>query len=164
MAIHAALTPTDVGYFTTVATVIPVLLLASVVQVNTLGRGGKVLISQAERAGMAASVLMIFHGGFGEGVFFSRLFKAIGRALVIGAVLAVCVPAAAEVAAVLALAHDRAWSFSKPLTETGLFVAGVAVLGPLLYALTAHRPPKVGGSDDGNAGADSAASSAVPSQ
>ena len=121
-----SLTPTAIGYYTAVATVIPVLLVAAVVQLAAFGR-------QAFKYLAEATVAVLLAGIYSNAS--SRLVSVIVKftlALIfalLGLLLAlIMVPAAGETAAFVALSRDGSSSLDRFLTVSGLVASGLAVV------------------------------------
>jgi hypothetical protein len=149
MPVFAALTATQVGFFTTVATVIPVLLLGYVVGVGSM-------LQSAGRTKEQASALpdagprpplpyrlggLLLHPSQLPGPV--RFFAAVAVAVV-----AVSLPVRAEYAAVNALYIDRAPKGYARSCIDGLIVAFAAILVPLLvvyaqgaFGVIRRQPP-----------------------
>jgi hypothetical protein len=135
----ASLTATEVGFFSVVATVIPVFLLAYLIQ---LGKTVDVLRPRVESGWRKYFGMAVLIGvqrppkgrvrAVAAGVL--GLTTALAFGVVIQAVLAVAVlaPAAAEYVALHALYADKTSEAAKQLCVIGAVIAGGIVIAPLV--------------------------------
>jgi hypothetical protein len=150
MIFPATLTNEHVAFYSTAATVIPVLSLGSILAVATFARSASrwldrfaaAIIGQAreERADLLRGVRTkrlakrILKPIFGVQEFFLRLgFAGLGRRFVAPLLLlGFLLPAAGEVAALSALASGRTGPGTNHAVWLGLGVSGVVALVPIL--------------------------------
>jgi hypothetical protein len=157
---HPSLNGGQIGFFTAIATVIPVLTLAYVVQGRTVaaalilrahdrGRWRRLVEDDYVRAPSALATLvkaLELLQSSQEG----QTYRQYAWSLAVFVVVLVCVlfPAAGEISSLNALLSNHASYHQRELAWIGLITSGLVVIGPMIYSALGldemHRIMKIG--------------------
>ena len=158
----ATLSPAQMAFYSTAATVIPILALSSLVGMATLARTasqrldriGETLRTRLIRA-LQEDLAELRTARLGRSVvavnlfLFNRAFGGIGQRLVAPLFLiSIGLPVAGEISALATLARDHADHQALVITWLGLGASGIIVLAPALQTLILFYVPFAGAIGD----------------